>query len=112
MPTTVFWILGAACYARSSERFHRLLREHPWVGPSLRAWEEHRAIPERARRVALLSVSLSFILSILLIPVLWVKALLGALGAALLIFLGRLPSSPLPHDATNPSPTEMRPEHV
>src|SRR5512145_2581579 len=36
MPTTVFLLLAAACYARSSERFHRRLVEHPWLGPYIR----------------------------------------------------------------------------
>ncbi|MCU0724469.1 MAG: YbaN family protein [Planctomycetes bacterium] len=60
LPTVPFLLLAAACYARSSERFHRRLLSSRMFGATLRAWEDHRCIPVRARRVALALVLLAF----------------------------------------------------
>ena len=38
MPSTIFVILAAACFARSSPRFERWLLDHRQFGPSLVAW--------------------------------------------------------------------------
>lgn len=90
LPTTPFLLLSAACYARSSERFYQwLLRSR--FGPAIRAWREHRAVPRRVKRLALVVVVLTFSLSIAVVPVLWGRVAMAALGVALLVFLARLP---------------------
>ncbi len=54
LPTTPFLLLAAACFVRSSERLYRWLLEHRWLGPYLRNYREHRALPLRAKVVTLL----------------------------------------------------------
>jgi uncharacterized membrane protein YbaN (DUF454 family) len=66
MPTVPFLLVASACFARSSERFHRRLLSSRVFGATLRAWEEHRCIPVRARRVALTSIVLGFGFSVAL----------------------------------------------
>jgi uncharacterized protein len=53
LPTTGFFVLAAACFARSSPRFERWVLNLPTVGPMVR---DHRAglgMPRRAKVVAI-----------------------------------------------------------
>ncbi len=52
LPTTVFFVVAASCFARSSPRFERWILDLRGVGPLVR---DHRAglgMPRRAKRVA------------------------------------------------------------
>ena len=56
LPTTPFVIVAAACFARSSEKWHQWLLANPTFGPMLRRWEEQRCISARVKAVALVSM--------------------------------------------------------
>lgn len=49
LPTTPFVLLAAFCFARSSPKLNTWLHEHDVLGPPLRTWKEHRAVPPRAK---------------------------------------------------------------
>lgn len=92
LPTTPFLILAAACFTRSSPRLENWLLSHARFGPALRAWRENRAIPRKAKMLALLGMSVSFLW-------LWLGSGLGALplalaGATMLAGLGYVFSKP------------------
>jgi uncharacterized membrane protein YbaN (DUF454 family) len=88
MPTTVFLIGAAACYARGSEHFYHWLLHHKWFGPPIRDWELHRAMTVKAKVLAIVSMAGGIAASaILFVSTLWVRILLGAIavGVTLLI---------------------------
>ncbi|MEM6664790.1 MAG: YbaN family protein [Pseudomonadota bacterium] len=60
MPTTVFVILAAACFSRSSARAEAWLLNHPKFGPSLRQWRNHGAIAPKAKVFAIATMAVSF----------------------------------------------------
>lgn len=92
MPTTVFLIGAAGCFARSSPRFERWLLDHRWFGPSLRNWREHRAIPLKAKLLAITSMAGGFM--IFLATAHAPAWLAGLVGAALLASAGYVGTRP------------------
>jgi uncharacterized membrane protein YbaN (DUF454 family) len=97
LPTTPFLLLAAACYARSSRRIYHWLLHHPHFGPLIREWREHRSMPYRAKRRALLLIVLSFAVSIVFFVPGWQgKLAMGVGGLLLLAWIARIPSRDVP----------------
>ena len=97
LPTTPFLLLAAACYARASRRIYRWLLQHRRFGPLIREWREHRSMPYRAKRIALLLIALSFGVSIVFFVPGWPARLGMALGGLLLAaWIARIPSRDAP----------------
>ena len=58
LPATPFVLLAAACFARSSEKWHRRLLESNTFGPMILSWEENRCISCRVKLFAVSSMML------------------------------------------------------
>jgi uncharacterized membrane protein YbaN (DUF454 family) len=97
LPTTPFVLLSAACFARSSPRFHRWLLRHRTFGPIVSEWERHRAIPWRTKLWAIALMSATLAASIVFfVKQPWLQAALAAFGVAMAIWLYRRPSRDRP----------------
>ncbi len=60
MPTTIFLILAAWFFGRSSPRLEAWLLNHPRFGPSLRQWREEGAIPRRIKIIACTGMAIGY----------------------------------------------------
>ena len=91
LPTTPFVLLAAACFARSSKRFHEKLLAHRIAGPIIREWVQYRSIRRRVKRWVYFLLALSFSSSILMMPFAWQQVMLAVLGIVLATFIWRIP---------------------
>jgi uncharacterized membrane protein YbaN (DUF454 family) len=101
MPTTVFLLLAAACYARSSERFYLKLVNSPWLGAYIRSSREGRGMSRRHKAVTLtllwIGIGASAVWST---DVWWIRALLLMIAVAVTVHVARIKvaaPAPLPH---------------
>ena len=91
LPATCFFIAASAAFTKGSPALRRKLLAHPRVGPGLRYWQEHRAMPLRAKGWALASMWLGMLPSLWLTARLsawlpWVVLAAGAIGSAVVLF--------------------------
>ena len=90
MPTTVFLLLAAACYARSSDRFYQKLVNHRVLGVYVRS---HRGMPRRAKIITIVllwaSIGATMIWSA---HTWWLRLLLFAIAAGVTAHVARLPA--------------------
>ena len=95
LPTTPFLLLSAACFAQSSERWHRWLLANRYAGPLIRDWEERRCVSVRTKVVAIVSMSIVGGLSVWLAleETLFRVVTLGLMAIGAIVVL-RLPSCP------------------
>ena len=88
MPTTVFLLLAAACYARSSDRFHQKLVKHPWLGPYL----QRRGLTVRQKSTILAVLWVGLIAtSVWTVQALWLRVVLALVGLSVTLHVVRLP---------------------
>ena len=83
LPTTIFLILGAGCFARSSPRLEAWLVDHPRFGPALRTWRTEGAIPRSGKRAACIGIAIGYGLFLIgARPALGLGLFVGAMMAA------------------------------
>lgn len=90
LPTTVFWIGAAACYARSSPERYRRLISNARSGPVISDLLEHGIIARRVKHLAWTGMALAALILVLL-PLSTTTTLFGLAGITIgaLYVLGR-----------------------
>lgn len=87
LPTTPFLLLTAWCWMKCSPRLHAWLMSHPRLGPYIRDFQEHKAIPVRVKAVSVTTLWLTIGLSIVLVHPLWLRILLAAIAIGVTIHI-------------------------
>jgi len=82
LPTTGFFVLAAACFAKSSPRFEQWVLDLPTVGPMVRDYRAGLGMPRRAKVIAITMMVVACSLSawIVGVPVGAAILLAGAVG--------------------------------
>ena len=84
MPTTVFLVLAAACFIRSSQKLYDWLIANKTFGPYLKDYREGKGIPLKAKIVALIMivgfVSFAVFFAIEVKPIKILVGLIGLIG--------------------------------
>ena len=81
LPTTVFFIVAASCFARSSPRFEQWILDLRGIGPLVRDSRAGLGMPRRAKVVAVTMIVVAVTASALLVGRPVVAAVIVAAGA-------------------------------
>lgn len=81
LPTTIFLILAAWCFAKSSERFHFWIHHNRWFGKYLRDYRRGDGMPLRSKIISLIMLWAGILISgVLLTDNLYIRILLAAVA--------------------------------
>jgi len=88
LPTTPFLLLAAACYARSSRRFHHWLFHNRLFGGYVRNYLEQSAMSLRSKILALILLWATIMGAVFyVLDALWLRILLMAIAAGVTVHL-------------------------
>lgn len=91
MPTTVFLLLAAACYARSSERFYQRLVTSRWLGGYIRNSREGCGMARREKTVTLVVLWVGIGASMAFsVDARWLRLLLALVAVAVTVHVVRI----------------------
>ncbi len=88
VPTTVFLLLAAFCYSRSSEKFHTWLITNRWCGQYIKNYTDGVGMTVRDKVTTISLLWLTLMVSMWIVSErLWLVALLAAIGTGVTIHL-------------------------
>lgn len=95
MPTTIFLILAAWFFSKSSRRLETWLLGHPVLGPTVVNWQRHGVIAPRAKAMACAGMAFGYLLFWLgAHPGLWLALLVAIVLGACATYVLTRPSAP------------------
>jgi uncharacterized membrane protein YbaN (DUF454 family) len=90
LPTTIFLLLAAACFGRSSPGAYRWLTTNRWFGPILRDYNEGRGATMQTKVTSIGALWLGLGLAAWWLWNPWIDLALAAIGVAVTVHLVRL----------------------
>lgn len=79
-PTTIFLIIAAWMFIRSSEKYYEWLIKNRIFGKMIRNYREFRGITKESRRNSIIILWVTLSVSALLVDKIWVRLILAAVG--------------------------------
>ena len=95
LPTTVFILIAAWAFSKCSDRFTAWLENHRLFGPMILNWKTYRGLSRRAKKLAILMIIPTFVLTIFLVFSFVGDLIFGSFGIALCVWLATRPEPPL-----------------
>ena len=92
LPTTPFILLAAACFAKSSKKFHFWLINHPLFGPIINNFQNGQGIPRHVKIKVIAFIWLTLSISMYFLPYTWARLIIFIMGIGLTSFLWRIPA--------------------
>ena len=102
LPTTIFWILAAACWTKSNPQQAQKILSHPRFGRPIRLFLEHRQISRRGKCFASAGITFGYFIFLLTVNPSWAAA--GIVGLILGAVIAWIVSLDLPESETEPRP--------
>ncbi|NVJ49533.1 MAG: YbaN family protein [Gammaproteobacteria bacterium] len=102
LPTTIFLIIAAACFVRSSASMYDWLHQHPQFGVYLAAYAKGQGMPRRAKAITIGLLWLSLATSAYIMATPWLNWVLLTVGACVTVYLLRLPTMMVPPNEPKP----------
>lgn len=88
LPTTVFFLLAAYCYARSSQKFYDWLLNNRWFGEYIRNYRGGRGIPLKQKIFSISLLWLTIGYSVwFVVSLWWVRLILLAIAIGVTLHL-------------------------
>jgi len=88
LPGSVFFVLGALCFAKSSEKFYKMLIHNKWIGPHLQNYLEEKFIPIRTKIITISFLWISAtVSSAYFVSVFWERAIMFSFTIVLTVYL-------------------------
>ena len=91
LPTVPLVLLAGYCFARSSEKLHTWLLEHPYFGAILKNFEAGKGVPRKIKIRAIVTVWISMGLSCWIVDRPILCLMLFVIGLSVSVYLVRLP---------------------
>ena len=92
LPTTVFLLLAAACYVRSSNRLYRWLLTNRVTGSYVANYRAGNGIPARAKAISICVLWITLAVSAFMVQIWWIWITLGAVAVGVPLFILALPT--------------------
>jgi len=81
LPATIFFLIAASCFVRSSEKLYNKLLEHKIAGKYIRNYRKHKAMTKNQKKMALFSMWISISISVgIFLENSYIRALVIACG--------------------------------
>ena len=95
LPTTIFMILAAACFFRSSATMYNWVINHPLFGESVLRFRSGQGMPEKAKYTSIFMMWFFILTSVVIFLqtyIIWIKAMIILLGIIGTIFILKQPT--------------------
>ena len=91
LPTTPFLIVALLLFSKSSPRFHQMLLNNAWFGPTLKQWEDKKTLSRKTKYKAFFLIIITFSISVAIFDnKIQLQLVLVCIAIVLLIFIWRI----------------------